>query len=90
MRGPPADFWGKLRGNGAQLEWHPLADHCADVAACAEALLRQTALGARIATLAGVERWSEEQVARLAVFAALLCAERDARDRLRAAGGVAA
>ncbi len=71
MKGPPSDFWGKLRGSGGELEWHPLADHCADVAACAEALLRETLLGERLATLAGVERWSEEQIARLCVFAAL-------------------
>lgn len=71
MKGPPTDFWGKLSGEGDALQWHPLADHCADVAACAEALLRHTALGARLAALAGVQPWSEEQIARLCVFAAL-------------------
>lgn len=71
MRGPPTDFWGKLRGDGMDLEWHPLADHCADVAACAEVLLLETALGRRLAALAGVGLWSDDQIARLGVLAAL-------------------
>jgi HD domain len=38
--GVPRGFWGKLRRDSEDfLEWHPLADHCADVAAVCEALL---------------------------------------------------
>lgn len=51
--------------------WHPLIDHCADVAACAEALLEQTLLRKRLARLAGREDLDEVTVARLCVFAAL-------------------
>lgn len=71
MKGPPTDFWGKLEGTDAGLQWHPLVDHSADVAACAEVLLLETALGRRQAVLAGVEQWSDEQMARFGVFAAL-------------------
>ncbi|MEZ4471478.1 MAG: CRISPR-associated helicase Cas3' [bacterium] len=46
-------------------------DHCADVAACAEALLRETSLGARLARLAGLTAFSEVQIQRLCVLAAL-------------------
>ena len=58
MQGEPF-FWGKLRldDRGCVLAWHPLADHCADVAACCEALLDRTLLGARLACLAGLERF---------------------------------
>lgn len=69
----PEDYWGKLRRNDHQaaVEWHPLIDHCADVAACCEALLRETVLGARLAKLAGAPRVSEVVLARLGVLAAL-------------------
>jgi CRISPR-associated endonuclease/helicase Cas3 len=41
MRGLPTTFWGKLEQDeqGVVVEWHPLLDHCADVAAVAETLL---------------------------------------------------
>ena len=72
MRGAPADFWGKLRQaeNGDPIEWHPLADHCADVAACCEALLQRTLLRRRLARLGGLDDLSAEQVARLSALAA--------------------
>lgn len=73
MRGPPSGFWGKLElgGDAAVANWHPLSDHCGDVAACCEALLEQTLLRRRLATLAGLEDLTRGQVARLCVLAAL-------------------
>jgi CRISPR-associated endonuclease/helicase Cas3 len=67
MIGAPTVPWGKLQkdDDGTVVEWHPLVAHCADVAACAEALLRNTILGSRIATLAGVEGLSETDIHRL-------------------------
>ena len=73
MQGTPRDFWGKLRRtvNGAVVSaWHPLIDHCADVAAVAEALLALPVWRTRLGTLAGREL-SPRQCARLAVLAAL-------------------
>ena len=68
----PATFWGKLRqhGDSAAWEWHPLFDHCADVAAVAEALLRLPVWQQRLARLAGRELDPSDR-ARLCVFAAL-------------------
>lgn len=60
--------WAKLNDVGAILL---LAHHCADVAACMEALLRQTLLNSRLAELAGLESLHPVQVARLSVLAAL-------------------
>jgi hypothetical protein len=37
-----------------QLEWHPLVDHCADVAATVEALLETTLLGERLLLRSGM------------------------------------
>lgn len=73
MQGTPHDFWGKLRlgASGAPEAWHPLSDHCADVAACCEALLAQTLLRRRLARLAGLDDLTQVQVARLCVLAAL-------------------
>jgi CRISPR-associated endonuclease/helicase Cas3 len=72
MHGEPTDFWAKLRRDGERVVgWHPLMDHCADVAACAEALLQHTILGRRLAALAGIEHLHPVQVARLGVLAAL-------------------
>lgn len=73
MRGPPTGFWGKLtREEGRPpTEWHPLESHCADVAACCEALLERTVVGRRMATLAGRGELDPVTVARLALLAAL-------------------
>ena len=73
MKGPPQGFWGKLEqaDDGSVSAWHPLADHCADVAACCEALLAGTILARRLAALGGRERLSPVQTARLGVLAAL-------------------
>lgn len=72
MRGYPTTFWGKLEkaDDGSVIAWHPLIAHCADVAACAEALLERTLLRARFAKLAGVDDLDRTTVARLAVIAA--------------------
>lgn len=71
MKGQPSDFWGKLStgDDGSVVAWHPLIDHCADVAACAEALLETGCLSRRLARLAGLRRFTIEQRARLAVIA---------------------
>ncbi len=68
--GPPSDFWGKLEA-GEPFRWHPLIDHCADVAACVESLLRGTLLGPRLARLGGLRDLAEVQIQRLCVLAAL-------------------
>lgn len=71
MRGRPSSFWGKLsgRGDAAQMEWHPLEAHCADVAACCEALLDHGLTRPRLASLAGLDDFAQQQVARLCVLA---------------------
>jgi CRISPR-associated endonuclease/helicase Cas3 len=73
MRGIPTNFWGKLRrdADGTRvLEWHPLADHCADVATVAEALLSLPIWRQRLARLAG-QSLTEVTRARLCVLATL-------------------
>lgn len=72
MDGALTDFWGKFQpeGDGKPLRWHPLVDHCADVASSMEALLRQTLIRRRLATLAGQDDLDDHQVARLCVLAA--------------------
>ncbi len=72
MQGSPAGFWGKLdERDGVVVAWHPLRDHCVDVAACAEGLIRSTLLGRRLAALGGLSALDEVQIARLCVLAAL-------------------
>ncbi|MCB9656968.1 MAG: CRISPR-associated helicase Cas3' [Sandaracinaceae bacterium] len=53
------------------MAWHPLEAHCADVAACCEALLRDTLLGARLAHLFGGASLHPVVRDRLVVIAAL-------------------
>jgi CRISPR-associated endonuclease/helicase Cas3 len=68
----PATFWGKLEPrDGAPARWHPLVDHCADVAACCEALLVSDVVRKRLARLAGLRDLNTTQRARLCVLAAL-------------------
>lgn len=73
MRSTPNTFWGKLRddgtGRGVQ-EWHPLVDHCADVAAVVEALVCLPVWRKRLMRLAG-QQLTEVCWARLCVLAAL-------------------
>lgn len=59
MFGPPTELWGKVsqsdptRRQGEILAWHPLIDHCADVAACFEALTFLPSVHARMEALIG-------------------------------------
>lgn len=73
MHGTPTGFWAKLRQDPeskAVIEWHPLADHCADVAAVSEALLSLPIWRRRLASLAG-HPLTSSTCARLCVLAAL-------------------
>ncbi|MHB1845465.1 MAG: CRISPR-associated helicase Cas3' [Deltaproteobacteria bacterium] len=70
----PSDrAWGKLTrdAQGDVLAWHPLEDHCADVAACALALLDLPLWGRRMAVLAGLEELHPVLRARMSVISAL-------------------
>ena len=72
MKGPPSTYWAKLTTvEDATVAWHPLLDHCADVGACAEALLDQSVMRRRLARLGGLEDLSPVLCARLACLAAL-------------------
>lgn len=72
MEGVPTTFWGKFsRMEGDKIAWHPLEHHCADVAACCEALLQHTLLGVRLARMTGQENLTPTQVARLCGLACL-------------------
>ena len=72
MIGEPTDFWGKLdRSDDGTISWHPLTHHCADVAACAEAILFRTNLRRRLATLGSIDHLTEQQLQRLCVLAAI-------------------
>lgn len=69
----PDRAWGKFRrsDDGEVLEWHPLVDHCADVAATVEALLESTLLGKRLFRLARLPRRDERLIQRLAAISFL-------------------
>lgn len=73
MDGSPTGFWGKLRRDQHEqvVAWHPLRDHCADVAACCWALLDNSLLQRRLARLAALGELTPPQRARLCVLAAL-------------------
>ena len=73
MQGVPSTFWGKLKQDpsGKVTEWHPLIDHCADVAAVAEALLAVRLWRVRIANLAGLVDLDATTCSRLCVLSAL-------------------
>ncbi len=73
MQGSPNDFWGKLKSNenGITTEWHPLAAHCADVAAVLKTLLEETVLNRRLAHIINQSVLSPIQVSRLSYLAAL-------------------
>ena len=69
---PPSESWAKLAPRyGESQHWHPLQDHCADVAACAEALLSRPIVRVRLAAMAGLAAFPEVWAARLAVLAFL-------------------
>jgi HD domain len=73
MQGQPTGFWGKLaQDNDGKVErWHPLEDHCADVAACCEALLKCLLIRRRLAMLAGRVDLNESDVQRSPRFSTL-------------------
>ncbi|HEX9049320.1 MAG TPA: CRISPR-associated endonuclease Cas3'', partial [Anaeromyxobacter sp.] len=73
MRGSPTAPWGKLQqaDDGSVVAWHPLIDHCADVAAVCERLLADDVLRRRLARLGGLDDLDRAAVARLCVLAAL-------------------
>ncbi|MFN7952857.1 MAG: CRISPR-associated helicase Cas3' [bacterium] len=73
MQGSPTSFWGKLQqdGNGTVTAWHPLADHCADVAAATRTILERSTLRKRLATIGGLAELTDAQCDRLAALAAL-------------------
>ncbi|MEZ4437042.1 MAG: CRISPR-associated helicase Cas3' [bacterium] len=73
MYGQPSTFWGKLKRDehDVVVAWHPLIDHCADVAACCEALLRLPVVERRLAALTGRAAFDEVTRARLGVLCAL-------------------
>ena len=69
---PSHAVWAKLRPRrGDPEEWHSLADHSADVAACAEALLAVPLIRQRLAELAGVNAFPDVWADRLAALAYL-------------------
>lgn len=71
MEGAPDDFWGKAELDPDNREiraWHPLPHHCADVAACFEAIVRAPAIRARLERLAGRDL-DDIDLARLSVLA---------------------
>lgn len=72
VHGLPTTFWGKLEQDdrGAVIEWHPLLDHCADVAAVAETLLSLPLWRARLSRLADRSDLDDVTRTRLAVLAA--------------------
>ncbi len=73
MRGAPTRAWAKLEraDDGGPVAWHPLEDHCADVAAVMERLLADDVIRRRLARLAGLADLELPARARLCVLAAL-------------------
>jgi CRISPR-associated endonuclease/helicase Cas3 len=70
MKGMPDCFWGKLAQGELTMEWHPLIDHCADVSAVCETLLRLSPTRRRMAALGGRDDLTESEIQRLAALAA--------------------
>jgi CRISPR-associated endonuclease/helicase Cas3 len=69
---PGGANWAKLAPRRDEPErWHPLIDHCTDVAACAEGLLANPTIQARLAALARVEAFPERWAERLTALAFL-------------------
>ncbi len=69
---PDGANWAKLAPRRGEPErWHPLVDHCTDVAACAEELLSNPTIRARFAALARVDVLPMPWAERLAALAFL-------------------
>jgi CRISPR-associated endonuclease/helicase Cas3 len=72
MLPPIKTAWGKLSKTGdALVSWHPLLDHCRDVAACAEALLRLPSIRNRLTTLADRPDLPDIWIARISALSLL-------------------
>ena len=72
LQGRPGagDLWGKFRDESrGGPAWHPLIDHCTDVACVFEALLRQPTIRRRLARAGVLDDLDEVQAARLCFFA---------------------
>lgn len=72
MQGRPGvgDLWGKFRDESrGGPAWHPLIDHCTDVACVLEALLHQPTIRRRLARAGGLDDLDEVQTARLCFLA---------------------
>ncbi len=68
----PGDLWGKFRDESrGGPAWHPLIDHCTDVACVLEALLHQPTIRRRLARAGGLDDLDEIQIARLCFLAFL-------------------
>ena len=68
MQGRPGagELWGKFRDESSGgPAWHPLIDHCTDVACVLEALLHQPTIRQRMARAGGLDDLDEVQIARL-------------------------
>src|SRR6266487_232801 len=69
---PEGVDWAKLAPRRGEPErWHPLVDHCSDVAACAEALMANPIVCSRLAALAGIQTLPQLWAERLAALAFL-------------------
>ncbi|MGZ8350195.1 MAG: CRISPR-associated helicase Cas3' [Allosphingosinicella sp.] len=74
MHGIPDRAWGKLLRSDSKLApviWHPLVDHCADVSAIIEALLRQPLMSRRLCRLGGLKHLDDRMIQRLGAIAFL-------------------
>lgn len=72
MKPPVVGYWAKLHSEDSQIvEWLPVLHHCADVAACAEAVLRVSILCKRLARSMGREELTSSQRARIAALIAM-------------------
>jgi CRISPR-associated endonuclease/helicase Cas3 len=72
MQGRPGadDLWGKFRDESRSgPAWHPLIDHCTDVACVLEALLHQPTIRRRLARAGELDDLNEVQTARLCFLA---------------------
>jgi CRISPR-associated endonuclease/helicase Cas3 len=69
MDGQPTRYWGKFEPDPPR--WHPLEHHCADVAACLEALLSLDVMRRRLARTGGLSDLDRPLLNRLAFLGAL-------------------
>jgi len=75
MNGQPdvtTGAWGKFEGpERGGPRWHPLIDHCIDVAACCEALLRLPLIAQRLGRIGDIDNFDEILICRLSTIALL-------------------